>query len=275
MVREIGDYASIGAIALVLVYMLLVIILFGQDLISSSFANILMQGAVSMGTILLASITWMTLRQNQKDRQKRLQRELIEEVIRPAINTLDGNAHAIQEDNISWLRLDLDRNHLNPHRFTLWQVRSSAMDHVAFLRFGDEYPRLKSKIEQYDKDLNKLHQIAEQIGEKTHDEIERVIEKEVDEGSINTKIVIECLLNDSLPQDSTQRLNLLWNNHYNELKAILECKAEDEWSEFTALRTEIVNSSSTLREELEQARREIRRQHEIVRNEIEVKYPES
>ena len=91
-----GAFVLLGACALVLYH---------TENISAKTTEILFLFLSSLGTVMLAGATWLSLQETRKERKVPIKREELNNIIQPSINTAESNKKRLNDENAALLSL--------------------------------------------------------------------------------------------------------------------------------------------------------------------------
>ena len=239
---------------------------YSQGILSETMTRLLMSGLGVLGTVLLATLTFLTLLDNRiltqervKERKKPLQRDMIENIVRPAIDALNNNKELVKEEGFNWLAADYtDSDEFEMVNLDLKMI-GYRRDLVMSDRFADEFPDVVDEMTQYDEYLIDLDKCAFEYITGSRDAISEHIESSQitdDNGEVlNADDALHFLLVGDRPSRDDERPNW-WVNHKGEFKRIAAENAGEYYDMFYESRRKVFNYTNQVRQSLIEVRRE-------------------
>lgn len=274
---------AIGSIVLAFVFVIIVPIwgyLYG--IWSSTLSRLLMVGVSGLGTILLATLTFITLLDNRilvqerlKERDKPLQQDMLAKIVWPAIDAVDENQQKIRNENFNWIAADYE-GELELVNIDMEMIAERG-DPVTSDRFVENYPEVAEQMRQYDKSLMRLDKCAYKYIQRVRkpmsdyihaEKIQKTESSVIEVGEIEDLVEADAAMNYLLIGDRPSREEnrpKWWANHKQEFKKIAYQNAEEYCQIFKDLQTKVVNDSNDVRRSLVQVREDIETEYGIYR----------
>lgn len=242
---------------------------------SSTVSRLLMTGFGGLGTITLALLTFLTLIENRilvqerlKEREKPLQRDMLEKIVWPAIDTLDENRQKLNSEDFNWLNSDTkDKDGLEPVNVGLKQIGERG-DPVTSDRFVEAYPEVADKLVKYDEQLVTLDKYACECIECTREPIAEYFSSVYLGQSYLSPVEVDDVLNYLLVGDRPGRDDERpdwWTEHKQEFKRIAGECAGAHYEKFHKQRRKVFNYSNEVRRSLVEVREDIEQEYGIYR----------
>jgi len=158
------------------------------DLGLSSKASLIISGAGVVGTMGLAFVTVLTLYQNsmllreeQKQREKPIVIEMINQVIQPALLSLRWDRRTLQSEDrplINWLNYEKPSLFPDTNLSFAKPIFEESDPHLAGkTRFARDYPDIQEKLDKRAELMMASYQIGEMIEEELEDQVKSYIEE--------------------------------------------------------------------------------------------------
>jgi hypothetical protein len=231
-----------------------------------------MTGFGAVGTVLLATLTFITISYNQvlvnerlKERQKNLEIDLSKKIIWPAFDAVSDNRERIRNGDIDWMDADVPPTE-DEIKDTILETIAFPEDPVTAERFSNRYPEVAERMCEYDKTLLRLESNAQKIIR----EVKPHITDHIYEGGV---------LEDSQPVDQGKVINNIlnkrhmvradqpdwWRDNRSDFLDLVWDHAGGEYKEFKNYRNELLDSSISLESELKEIRKDIEPDYGIYR----------
>lgn len=281
---------AIGVFILSVIFLLVIPLLgYLRGLWSSTVSRLLISGIGGLGTILLALLTFLTLLDNHvlvkervKEREKPLQRDMLEKIVWPAIDSIAANKRKLSDREIDWTAADPEGS----FEFVNVDLEmiSERGDPVTSDRFVEEYPEAVKYMEEYDEKLAKLDQSIYEFMECTREPLLEYIHSEdisvekvnpvfgsgsVEDSNVDIDKVFQLIFSGEEPLLDEDRPDW-WQNHKEEIYRIVSENDEGYYKKFRSLRTEVFNYSNEVRAVLVEVREEIETEYGISRHQDEI-----
>ena len=193
-----GAFVLLGACALVLYH---------TENISAKTTEILFLFLSSLGTVMLAGATWLSLQETRKERKVPIKREELNNIIQPSINTAESNKKRLNEDYDRRMRENggVDLTEVPPPGFT--------NNHSAINRqFFEKHPGLAKQVERHNELLREIESQVDVLA----DTIRPMIQTKQDELDCDTDAdyFVRLLINDRSAKD----IEGLGHNYYEHWK---------------------------------------------------------
>jgi hypothetical protein len=267
-------YIAGGTFILVSALVLVVPILgYLQGLWSETTSRLLMSGMGVLGTVLLATLTFLTLLDNRiliqervKERKKPLQRDMMEKIVWPAIESLNDNKEKLKQEEFDWLASDYTDT--DDFEFVNLNLEMIAIrgDPVTSDRFADAFPEVTDEMVQYDEYLAGLDECAFKYITKARGAILDYIETNnvtnEDGDLVNSDDALHFLLVGDRPARDDGRPDW-WVEHKWEFKRIAAENAGDYYDKFHKQRTKVFNYTNQVRHSLVEVRKDIEPEYGI------------
>lgn len=223
----------------------------------------------ALGALLTA---YYMYRNYQQNRRKPLKKDILKEIIVPAIMRLNENIEHLEKDSIGWTKSS--NNDVTGHDLSV--ILSNRIEWGTLQRFKEDSQDLYGKLEQYDDLIDELHENADALAEALHFPVHQELETDpvVEEFDQNFSItgVLGLLVNEKDPGANLRRYSDPWpdfweqrGGHYRE---IMNTIAEEELEEFRKTRGELLAISKNLRIELKTERDRLQSKYGISYDEL-------
>ena len=259
--------AGIGFILLSVSILGVPVIGYSWGIWSETVMQVLMSGMSVAGTLLLATLTFLTLIDNRiliqervKERKKPLQRDMIENIVRPSISIIDKNETKLKQESFDWLEADYtntdDFEFVNIDMYMIGMRR----DPVMSSRFADEFPDVADEMVKYDEYLTDLDACAFKYITECREAISEYIEMHEisnrNDEIIDADEVLNFLLIGDIPSRDDERPDW-WVNHKQEFKRIAAENTGKYYDQFHKCKRKVFNYTNQVRKSLLDVRKSI------------------
>lgn len=203
-----GAFVLLGACALVLYH---------TENISAKTTEILFLFLSSLGTVMLAGATWLSLQETRKERKVPIKREELNNIIQPSINTAESNKKRLNEDYDRRMRENggADLTEVPPPGFT--------NNHSAINRqFFEKHPGLAKQVERHNELLREIESQVDTLA----DTIRPMVQTKQDElgYDVDADYFVRFLINDRSAKNigSSFRGYEHWKEHESSYREVME-----------------------------------------------------
>lgn len=242
--------AVIGAVVIGILYFLATISLGEARLL------LLALGVVVNGLLVSAYVFTLLDTQRRIERaEKRPQySDILEEILDPAIETLQTNRQAVKEGNVNWFNAPKPNGDIST-------VAPDSASLAAQHSFEVEFSGTSEALNKHDKLVEKLNDLASDLQEPIESEIEAYVRST--EGlpmdQVNQKVFAYSILNQADSRSVQHKYKEEWRTHREDLLSIRENgEIRESIERFDSLRGEYLDQSEVLLEDLVELKQELR-----------------
>lgn len=169
---------AVGALLLSVILVLVIPIGgFVLGYVSQTVSRLLIAGLGALGTILLATLTVLTILNNQvlinerlKDREKPIQTAVLRDVVESALTTVDSNRSKILHCEVNWVDVSFETGQTDLLGVNL-ETCYDDPDAVAIERFAQSYPETAQLVSEYDDRVYELSNSARDLVKELEDPV--------------------------------------------------------------------------------------------------------
>ena len=205
------------------------------------YANALSPIVIAIATVIYATLTYLLLREQQREKEKPRIQEISEFVIHPLVKRLESQKSYLEKGDFGWE----DGECVNITKLTY--TFSWGMKELIYDDFKRAYPKVAKKIEEHDKEVEKLDESLKEFGDeikslpdfrnKVSERFEGYSEKP-DYASLfeptdkNFGCILGHIVNNKQELSKRDTYRKFWDLYgkeflsFRERKEITECKAE-------------------------------------------------
>lgn len=250
-------WGRVTVVGILLVLLIFVVPILGAtwEVWSITVSQLIIAGFGALGTVVLAVLTVVTLQQNQKlveerrkEREEPLQRDVLREIVWPAIDVIDENKTKLRDENFQWTKA----GGAEPPGLDLERI-AGENDRVIDDWFVDGFPDVTETLVEYDDLVFRLDRKARAVIDGMETPLENYLdENDIVDGegeAVRHTDVLEYLLTGDMPARDSGRPNW-WVDNKDEFKKIVWDNAEDDYEGFLDTRQELFNYSNNVRKSL-------------------------
>lgn len=280
---------GLGLTSLLILIVLVVLFAYWTGNWNATEAQVIVGGLGGLGTLLLASGTFLSLWHNErevenlrKEREKPIVADEIRNFIQPAINRLESDIQDIEQHDreIDWHYVKMPDSGFSgglPHSVIYRQFTEDNKDETAMKRFQEDAPELWDLVIDREATIEEGVKISDRIEAKIRPLIEEYIQENDIENRNEETPNIDVLLSSTLRDIDSYGENHedyeVWENHRQEFRRILHKEAEDDYEQLMAKEDDIHGLTKELREELLSRKVALREEYGISSEEIETGDP--
>ena len=236
----------------------ILVILSAIDLIYNSgfYTNALSTLVIAIATVIYATLTYLLLREQRREKKKPRIQEITELVIHPLVKRLESQKSYLEKGDFGWEEIGGVKYVTNITELT---STFGGIDELIYDDFKKVYPKVGDKIEEHDKEVEKLDESLKEFGDeikslpdfrnKVSERFEGYSEKP-DYASLfeptdkNFGYISELIVNNKQELNKRDTYHKFWSLYgkeflsFRERKEIKECKAEVDGSRKNLLELE-------------------------------------
>jgi hypothetical protein len=125
------------------------------------YANALSSVVIAIVTIIYATLTYLLLREQRREKEKPRIQEITEVVIHPLVERLEGQKSYLGKGDFGWEERGYVTNITELSSTFLWNIEKLIYDD-----FKTAYSRVGDKIEEHDKEVEKLKESLKEFADK-------------------------------------------------------------------------------------------------------------
>ncbi len=228
----------------------ILVILSAIDLIYNLgyYANALSTLVIAIATVIYATLTYLLLQEQQREKEKPRIQEISEFVIHPLVKGLESHKSYLEKGDFGWEEIGGVKyvTHITKLMYTF-----EGIDELIYDDFKEVYPKVGDKIEEHDKEVEKLKESLKEFAEKIislQDFKNKVSEsfegywksEKTEKASLfeptdkNFGYISELIVNNKQELNKRDTYHKFWSLYgkeflsFRERKEIKECKAEVE-----------------------------------------------
>jgi len=169
---------AVGALLLSVILVLVIPIGgFVLGYVSQTVSRLLIAGLGALGTILLATLTVLTILNNQvlinerlKDREKPIQTAVLRDVVESALTTVDSNRSKVLHSEVNWVDVPFETGQTDLLGVNL-ETCYDDPDAIAIERFAQSYPETAQLVSEYDDRVYGLSNSARDLVKELEDTV--------------------------------------------------------------------------------------------------------
>lgn len=196
------------------------------------------------------------------DTQRRIERaekrpqysDILEEILDPAIETVQTNRQAVKRGNINWFNAPKPGGDIST-------VAPDSASLAAQHSFESEFARVSEDLDRHDTLVHELNELASELQGPTESEIEAYVRctRGLPMNQVNQKVFAYSILNQADSRSVQDQYKEEWQAHREGLLSIRENEPIRESIErFDSLREDNLDQSETLLDELVELKQELR-----------------
>jgi len=124
------------------------------------YANALSPVVIAIATVIYATLTYLLLREQRREKKKPRIQEITELVIHPLVKRLESQKKYLEKGDFGWE----DGGCVNITKLTY--TFSWGMKELIYDDFKRAYPKVAKKIEEHDKEVEKLEESMKEFGDE-------------------------------------------------------------------------------------------------------------
>lgn len=230
----------------------------------------------AFGTLILAAVTFFSVRQGQqsvaerkKERTKPIVKDEMVKVTQPAIDALSANVEmAKSETGVDWVYSY--PSIYRPAGDTSDRASSVFADPapVAMVQLQDTRPDLWSRLEDHEEMIKRLTELGDGIQERMEtplliciDELDWEVPESED--NLNIKLLVSAAVKGSDKFGEASDYYTFWERHGEEIKSLVRALAENELDQLNNLESRWQNHCEELRDDLSEHKVELQQEFGI------------
>lgn len=236
--------------------------------------ELLITATSAFGTLILAAATFFTVRYNiksvyeiEKDREKPIVEDEIEDVIQPAIDALESNIETQSERNIGWVyasRLIHNPDYQSDRPSSVFADPSP----VAMIRLSENRPDLWSQLEKHQKLIKRMIKKGDVIRNRCETPIQVCVDElnwKLPEGEneLNIDVLISAVIKDVDEFGERSEYYSFWETHGEEIKLLVQTLARDEIKQLRSNESQWNDLCEQLFEDLTEYKMELQQEYGI------------
>jgi hypothetical protein len=243
---------------------------------SQEFASVLMTGISAVGTLSLAVVTYLSLRQNdkrieemRKQREKPLVMDEIENVIGTAIEALRTDMRMIEDEDrhISWV---LEDGPTPPAVAGMpGATIQKGISEAANQRLRREAPQLWERMEAHDQLAEELCELGSEIAQSVEPVLSDFAKgKDFDIDQNDRRVLLDSIVVQLDDFGEDRNLYEFWRENGDELRRLPHIECQSLFDEFQNKTEEYERHSRELQESLEDRKKQLRGEYGIGSSEL-------
>jgi hypothetical protein len=125
------------------------------------YANALSSVVIATATVIYATLTYLLLREQRREKEKPRIQEITEVVILPQVKRLESQKRYLGKGDFGWIQSGYVGNITKLEFPFLW-----GMEKLIYDDFKKVYPKVANKIEEHDKGVEKLKENLKEFADK-------------------------------------------------------------------------------------------------------------
>jgi hypothetical protein len=127
------------------------------------YANALSSVVIAIATIIYATLTYLLLREQRREKEKPRIQEITEFVIHPLVKRLESQKSYLEKGDFGWEEIGGVKYVIN---ITELMSTFGGIDELIYDDFKKAYPKVADKIEEHDKKVEKLKESLKEFADK-------------------------------------------------------------------------------------------------------------
>ena len=125
------------------------------------YANALSSVVIATATVIYATLTYLLLREQRREKEKSRIQEIAEVVILPMVERLESQKRRLEKGDFGWTQ-----NGYVGNITKLGSTFSGGIEKLIYDDFKEAYPKVTNKIEEHDKEVEKLKGNLKEFADK-------------------------------------------------------------------------------------------------------------